>query len=473
MKSSTRQARILLALFLVGFVFRLLFFFHFGAISTPDTAGYLGAADRIVAGQFYSDVNETFRLPGYPLFVASMFWLSNRNLEVLLLAQIVLSAAIALLIYSVASQVFNEHSALLSGWLVALNPVFAYYSVILLPEILMAWLVALTTWGYIRALHSGRLRWFGVSGVALALLVWTKAIFLLLVPAFALAAILVRPEKVVRGFALLLVPVLTVYLGWTAHNAIKYGSSDYSPSLGLNLLERTIYLDAPNNTSPIKRRALEEFRHLKETDALGPQADALYYSLAVIDTWRYYRVDVPIPELDQQFLDVAIQQIKGDPVNYAITTAVEFAYTWAGYTPHWAKWRPMQLEEIPDWSFLVLGPCLGAIMFLLTVYGSVRAGLLKNWPALVLVLAVFLVTLATSLVIPSDYRYRLGVEPLVLSIVGYAIVSVANPSTRNLWPLPHPGHAQEELSGVGNQRGTDPPLLDTPCSDDTIPPSLK
>jgi len=418
------KKRVILALFLSGLLFRLPFLLIFGVIDTPDTIGYLATADEIAAGRFYDHVNETFRLPGYPLLVAFILWLP-RSLEALLLVQVVLSAAAAILIYLAADIAFNERAARLGGWLVALNPALAYYSVVLLPETLTIHLVALATWSFATALQGGQLRWFGATGVVLALLVWTKAILLVLIPAFLVAAWLTRPPRVKRGMAVLIVPVLVLTLGWTAHNTIRHGFSGYSPGLGLNLLERTIYLDAPDHASPIKDRALREYAELKEMKALGSQADALYYSLAVIHTWRHYRATLTVPELDQLFLQVAWRQIREDPVGYLTTTAVEFGCTWAGYTPHWAKWRPTEPAGIPDWSYLVLGPVIGGIMLSLTVYGSVQAGVSGNRRALAWILPVFLVTLASSLVSASDYRFRLPVEPLILSLVGYAIVSMA------------------------------------------------
>lgn len=421
----TRDIRTVLVLLSVGFLFRLLFYAYFGPISTPDTAGYVEVADALLAGSFYDQVDFIFRLPGYPLFLALIFGLTGQSMAALVIVQQILSAATAIIVYTTARKVFDQSTGVLAGWLVALNPAMAYYGIVVLSETLVIFLGAVATWLIVIAIKSGHARWFVITGVALAYLTLTKPFLLLLLPVFVAVVVLTgQLRETWRRSILLALPVVFVFLGWTAHNALRFGHIVYAPSIGLNLLERTVYLDVPNNDAPIRLRALENFVELKATNALGAQADQLYYSLAVINTWLEYRNAFSTPELNQQFLAVALRQVFGNPVGYVITTFREIAYIWAGYTPHWAKWRPTAVGEIPDWSFLVLGPCLGMVMLALTVYGSAQTLHRHNWLALIYILPIPFVTLMTALLIPSDYRYRLVIEPQILSVIGYAITTL-------------------------------------------------
>ena len=422
----------LIFLLLAALLLRLLFLLYFGAITTPDTIGYTSLAEGLVQGKFYTQVNNIFRLPGYPLFAGVIYTATGSSNTALILAQILLSSTTALLAYAIASEVFDRRTGVWTGWLVALNPALAYYTTVLLAETLMIFLSALVTWAFIRAVKSGNNRWLVLAGLALAYLVGTKSIFILLVPVFLLMTFFAgKLKQIWLGLVFMTLAVAGVYLGWTEINARRFGYAEFSPSYGLNLLERTIYLDAPHNQSIIKNSALHEYEQLKSQDALGAQSDALYYSLAVINTWMQYGKSEVVPEMNRKFFSVALKQIKGDPLGYLKTTGGELAYTWAGYTPHWAKWRPTQLGEIPDWSFLILGPVLGAMMVLLVLYGSIRSIFKLNWLAMSLILSVALITLASAMIIPSDYRYRLVVEPQVLSIISFALVGILD---RNYLP---------------------------------------
>lgn len=412
-----------LVLFGTGFLFRLLFYAYFGPISTPDTGGYVGVADALIAGHFYEQVNSILRLPGYPLFLALIFGLGGRSMAILVIVQQLLSAATAVIVYATACKVFDQSTGILAGWLIALNPALAYYGTVVLSETLAIFLGAMATWLIVLAIKINRAGFAVITGTVLAYLSWIKPNLLLLCPVYMVVVVILssRLREAWLRLSLLALPVLFVFCGWTVHNALKFGHIVYAPSSGLNLLERTVYLDVPNNDAPIRGRALENFTELKERNALGKQADELYYSLAVINTWRERGETVPIPELNRQFFTIAWRQVIGDPVGYGMTTFREIAYIWAGYTPHWAKWRPTEIGEPPDWSFLILGPCMGLVMLALTVYGSAQACIRHNWLAFIYVLPVYLITLSTALLIPSDYRYRLVVEPQVLSLISYAI----------------------------------------------------
>jgi len=420
------ESNVLIAIMIAGLCFRLLFALYFGVISTPDTGGYVSLAHEIGQGRFYTSINDTFRLPGYPVFIALVFWLSDGDARAVVVIQVLLSVFTVLLAHSAARRTFGPRVAAWAGWVTALNPALAYYAVVLLRETLMTFLVTASAWTLAMAIERRRLGWWASTGVLIAYLVWIKLVFVLLMPGYALAAALTLGwARAWKGLLAVTLPVVLIVGSWVAHNAQRYGYAGYVPALGHTLLARTVYLDVPANDDAIRLRALEHFRTLKEKDVLGAQADALYYSLAVIETWRELRGTMPIPQINRESMRAALRQIGGDPLGYVRTTFVELAYTWAGYTPHWVKWRPTNLGAIPDWSYLVLGPVLGVFLATLTVWGSVLTLLRRNWLGVAYIASVSGVTLASALLIPSDYRFRLPVETMVLTLCCYAALSIS------------------------------------------------
>lgn len=414
-------------IFLAAFLFRILFFTLFKSIVTPDSVGYLGIADNIVGGKFYQDVTETMRQPGYPLFLSMIFFSTGRNLLAVALVQHFFSSFTAVLVYLTARQLFDEKSANLSGWLIALNPALAYYGSLILTESNVIFLNILSTLFIILAIKK-KLSWlFFITGVILGLLVWTKTIFIIFIAVFVFLPLLSSKIKIKwYQYLLIIGPTTLIIFGWVTHNYVKFNEAIYAPTIGLNLFERTVYFKVSENEGSLIAIARDNYRDLKNTNFLGAQSDELYWSLAVIDTWRMRVNQTSVPELDSQFLSLALRQIKGAPATYFSTTLRELFYTWAGYTPHWAKWRPTHQADIPDWSYVVLGPVLGIFMIILFTVGTIYTLVWRNYLGLLLVFPVILISLATSLIIPSDYRYRLAVEPQIIIIISYAIIMITN-----------------------------------------------
>jgi len=69
MNSQTRK--LLVQLFSVGLIFRITFLNYFGPIHAGDTNSYLGIVEKIIQGEFYPNIEDAFRPPGYPLFISS------------------------------------------------------------------------------------------------------------------------------------------------------------------------------------------------------------------------------------------------------------------------------------------------------------------------------------------------------------------------------------------------------------------
>jgi 4-amino-4-deoxy-L-arabinose transferase-like glycosyltransferase len=408
---------------IISFLFCSIFFFYFGPVPGGDTVSYLSISDHILHGQFYEDISDSFRLPGYPLYLSLFLWLFNGKIQASIVLQIVLTATMCSLVYLSAREVFSENVARLSGWLVSLNPALAFFSINILSESISTFLLSLAVFLILRGLRFKMLRYYLLAGIALAYLIFIKPIGLFLGIIFGLYILLVGKNKNILNVIVLLCPIFSVYTFWTVHNGVKFGYFEYNPIYGMNLLERTIYLRAPGLDSPILEAANRNFVEVKAEQRFGPQSDDFYYWQAMIKTTREYSQSKNIFELNREYFNVALKLIQSDPIGYFKASVGEFAYIWAGYLPHSGKWRPIYPESSRrDWTVLVFGWLLGICIFGLTAISVYNNIVEKNWDSLIFVLPTILIPLVYALISFTGYRYRLVIEPLILILVSDGIV---------------------------------------------------
>ncbi len=93
---------------------------------------------------------ELFRTPGYPMFLVPFYWLFGRVQLPVYLAQALLHAGAALMIYFLVVRTFSSRAAYLSALLVALNPLTAVYVPTILVEPLSLFVTTLSVCLFLR-----------------------------------------------------------------------------------------------------------------------------------------------------------------------------------------------------------------------------------------------------------------------------------------------------------------------------------
>ena len=141
----------------------------------------------------FNDTVYAFRMPGYPALIA----LCGGNLRVVRLAQAALDASTVLATIWLARRWLTPRLSLLAGLFVAVDPLFVYFSGLILSETLFACLLA---WG-VACLAHGTSPWSGVTS-RVRRSVWIVGVGLLI------ASIYVRPAAIV------LPVVLIAAAGW-------------------------------------------------------------------------------------------------------------------------------------------------------------------------------------------------------------------------------------------------------------------
>src|SRR6202140_3448300 len=132
---------------------RLFFFFYFPTV-TDDSANYADFATNWQQNGIYGQtqggqpekqiVPTDTRLPGYPAFLAGIFWLFGvANFKAVMLTQILLDLATCLIVADLARRAVSERAARIAFVLAALCPFLANYAAAVLTETLEIFFTAL------------------------------------------------------------------------------------------------------------------------------------------------------------------------------------------------------------------------------------------------------------------------------------------------------------------------------------------
>ncbi len=255
----TRFRRIALALAIAGILHALLYLPLISPHGTADTESYTDAAHAILRGSYSVPLrnpditglylpkaaagayeHDTFRPPGYPLFLAAAGGGTSAVSKGFLFALQSLLVGVAVwLLALVARLAFGARAGLAAAALYTLDPYSKRYAALVLSEQLAAALALATAYAAVRAWRSGSPRWWVAAGAAAAALTLTRPLLALAIPLLALGALLtVRPLR--RGTlaaAGSLAAALVLLAPWVGWNAAVTGKTTLSTSgEGVNLL---------------------------------------------------------------------------------------------------------------------------------------------------------------------------------------------------------------------------------------------
>lgn len=222
------QSSLLFIIVLAAAVLRLGWVLYSPALPAQDFADYLRLAFNLVDGLGYQGTAgaTAFRPPGYPLFLAGVFWLFGKSLLAAKLANVALGVGTVYLAYVLTRQVFNVQMGLVTAVLVACMPSLILYTSLLATENLATFLLLLSMVLFIAGAQREKLWLFLLSGLSFGLTALTRANFLPLVGLLGLALLLMRQnryQKVVL-FGLTLACGVALVLGpWIARNQRQFG----------------------------------------------------------------------------------------------------------------------------------------------------------------------------------------------------------------------------------------------------------
>jgi 4-amino-4-deoxy-L-arabinose transferase-like glycosyltransferase len=447
-----KRARFFIGITLVGLAFRLFLVLRAPGV-VDDSRLYADIAKNWLQHGIYGITNSgaimptLSRLPGYPAFLAAIFWIfGSDNFRAVLLVQVLFDLATCFLIADMASRLFSERAAKAALLLAAVCPFSANYAAAALTETLEIFFTALAFDLALRALNIGgasarlRLAWLG-CGLAIggALLLRPDGGILLASIGGCLLWLLLKAlrratDSTERGFTpsgLILAGVLVAtgalapLIPWTLRNlhtlhrfqslAPRYANdSDESVMPGFNRWVKTwmadyvsvqeIYWPVPGSDIDFNRLPSRAFDSPQQRNQTA-------------DLFSAYNASHDMaPEIDARFAALAEERIHAVPLRYYVwLPALRMADMWlrprTELFPSDPRW--WEFNDDHRWLALSLGFGLINLIYLLAAAaGLPRARESFGIGVFVLFLAVrslFLGTLENP-----EPRYTLECYPAVI-----------------------------------------------------------
>lgn len=354
-----------------------------------DGFGYHRLALSFLKTGLLNDPLFLARPPLFPLFIASLFYLTNNiNPSVIILANLLLSSATAGLTFVLASRLgLSFHIALISGLLVALDPSSAYYGICPLSEAMFGFLLILGLFFFAKSCVPGNLHlptFFTASlaGITfgLAMLVKPVAMLYWLVP----SSILIFFRQKRRESILIIAFSLTCLAGWTLHNKLTWGIPTFSSAgtwnmlfiRGVGVLNRVS--DEPPRLKE-KQLVVEIEKRIGNTVTVATAASPQDYlettdprRLAAMRdlAWRIYR-----EHLGWYLLMIPVGLVRmffGVPFSFTFSLVVKLIYAviyLAGLTGIYTLWK----QERRDVAFLI-GATIGYFSMITVTAQTAAAG---------------------------------------------------------------------------------------------------
>ena len=212
-----------------------------------DQSGYYLAFGRALLPEIPGSA-AIAKGPLYPTFLAGIYRLFGHDHAAVRVAQAIISSLAVLLIYGLATQLFNRGVGLLASLLAAVYPPFISYPGQLLTETLSLSLLLAFVYSLLRALGRSQVLPWVSAGLLGGLVVLTREEMLVIVVLSALAVWWWRVGT--RRVGVLLVSAALVILPWTLRNSSVLGDvALISPGGGGQLWISTVELDGPEWTS--------------------------------------------------------------------------------------------------------------------------------------------------------------------------------------------------------------------------------
>lgn len=150
--------------------------------------------------------------PGYSMLMAGVFSLWGNSNSAVRLAQIICDALSAVMVFLIALELLNTAIALIAGWLAALSPHFAFYSLWLSPDTLPVLPILAAVYFVIKASKRPRLTTVIAAGAMIGVSCWLRANALMLAPflAVVVAILIGRGQRLRYGLALVAATIVVI-----------------------------------------------------------------------------------------------------------------------------------------------------------------------------------------------------------------------------------------------------------------------
>jgi 4-amino-4-deoxy-L-arabinose transferase-like glycosyltransferase len=198
-------------------------------IVQDDAEGYVLLGQNLAAGNGYifepGRLPTSWRAPGYPAFLAAIFWLTGGSMDAARIASAFIWVLSAFLAYALARRLVGERPALLAAALVGLSPELVGLTGLLWSETLFTCLFLGSVWAIVRWRWDPPSWWaVAATGALIGAAVLTRSTAVTLFPALWFSALSSAAPAALAARAALATAVGLVVVGtWTVRNYHEHG----------------------------------------------------------------------------------------------------------------------------------------------------------------------------------------------------------------------------------------------------------
>jgi 4-amino-4-deoxy-L-arabinose transferase-like glycosyltransferase len=155
-----------------------------------DAVKYVFLARQLLATGVYGlepGIPDARVPPGYPLFVAGVFALTDQSMMMVRFGQVVLGTVMVWLTFLIGREIRDRRTGLLAALIIAVYPAWIYWNLLFLSETLFTFLLLAFAWLLLRSMKNPTAQYGAATGVVFALALFTREVlymFPVLLPLF-------------------------------------------------------------------------------------------------------------------------------------------------------------------------------------------------------------------------------------------------------------------------------------------------
>jgi hypothetical protein len=400
-----------------------------------DSDRYVPIANAILSGQAYAwntdRPGELLNTIGYPAFLAGAFLIFGQGAGNVAIAQLILSGLIALIFYFSLARIMGTTPALISGALLAVDPLTILWAMTILTEVVFAGVLAIGGLMLIRWASSGRTSTLVIAGFFCALACLVKPYAELIVAAWAVA-LLFFPRSAIPGGVgamafrlrralLFIVPVLIMVAPWIVRNGLLWNCPTLS-SVDRVTMRDYVAAKVVSETEGIPLAQAQA--RLQTTDpGVCPRDNAAYVSIVLSHLKVYAQLHVAgtLPVLLGTSFDRWLQFFG---INYALPDLFQpFMERGLGGVA-----RVLYQEFLRFPAGLGLMFALAAFQLLIYLLALLGVLALRDAPSattrwIIIIAATAVLILVLTPGQGGHERFRVPAQPFLMILAGYGIAS--------------------------------------------------
>lgn len=413
--------------------------------TSSDAGAYVCIAKDLLEKNSYTECgDETYREPGYPFFLAGIFYLAGYNADAVRFIQLLLFGISVILIYLIGKEVFSERVGVISGIISALFYGFASLPSLFNREILLLFLSVLLVFSLNRAGQTRNIYYFILSGLSIGVMTLTNASAQLLIVFVAATTFFIYRKKETNKKMLLI--IITIFISFffligplIARNKIVYDKfgMGVAPRTGRVLVYRVYFMETmyPNISKYF-------FGHLFGyyfAEKIYPELDIkVFRDFAPMRAVFTEMQDqgYSYMEMDAELANMAKEKIIRQPHKYLLMSMLDFINFNSPIIPHrvfygnayvhhtFAEGRWPDISDYKKATILIAIRFFWYLFLFLVLFGIFKN--IKNWDK---ISWLFLVILYFNLIYSALHaipRYAIPVYPYYIIFAVYSLTYFYN-----------------------------------------------